>query len=103
MGEGGRPNAGPLDRPRSGRHDDGGSAEGKAGAGGQEVVDPDRGLRRDLHAAARRHDRHRGAAGDPTGLHASLSDVQWTLDAYALTLACLMLTSGVLADRYGRK
>ena len=38
-----------------------------------------------------------------TGLHASLSDVQWTLDAYALTLACLMLTSGVLADRYGRK
>jgi EmrB/QacA subfamily drug resistance transporter len=38
-----------------------------------------------------------------TGLHASLSDVQWTLDAYALTLAVLMLTSGVLADRYGRK
>jgi EmrB/QacA subfamily drug resistance transporter len=38
-----------------------------------------------------------------TGLHASLSDVQWTLDAYALTLASLMLTSGVLADRYGRK
>jgi len=38
-----------------------------------------------------------------TGLHASLSDVQWTLDAYALTLAGLMLTSGVLADRYGRK
>jgi len=38
-----------------------------------------------------------------TGLHASLSDVQWTLDAYALTLASLMLTSGVLADRYGRR
>ena len=38
-----------------------------------------------------------------TGLHAGLSDVQWTLDAYALTLAALMLTSGVLADRYGRK
>jgi EmrB/QacA subfamily drug resistance transporter len=38
-----------------------------------------------------------------TGLHAGLSDVQWTLDAYALTLASLMLTSGVLADRYGRK
>ncbi|HVT67536.1 MAG TPA: MFS transporter, partial [Trebonia sp.] len=37
------------------------------------------------------------------GLHAGLSDVQWTLDAYALTLAALMLTSGVLADRYGRK
>jgi EmrB/QacA subfamily drug resistance transporter len=38
-----------------------------------------------------------------TGLHAGLSDVQWTLDAYALTLASLLLTSGVLADRYGRR
>jgi EmrB/QacA subfamily drug resistance transporter len=37
------------------------------------------------------------------GLHASFSDVQWTLDAYALTLASLLLTSGSLADRYGRK
>jgi EmrB/QacA subfamily drug resistance transporter len=37
------------------------------------------------------------------GLHAGLSDVQWTLDAYALTLAALMLNAGVLADRYGRK
>jgi EmrB/QacA subfamily drug resistance transporter len=38
-----------------------------------------------------------------SGLHASFSDVQWVLDAYALTLASLLLTSGVLADRYGRK
>ena len=38
-----------------------------------------------------------------SGLHASFSDVQWTLDAYALTLASLLLTSGVLADRYGRR
>jgi EmrB/QacA subfamily drug resistance transporter len=38
-----------------------------------------------------------------SGLHASFSDVQWTLDAYALTLAALLLTSGSLADRYGRK
>ena len=37
------------------------------------------------------------------GLHASFSEVQWTLDAYALTLAALLLTSGSLADRYGRK
>src|SRR6516164_2607689 len=37
------------------------------------------------------------------GLHASFTDVQWVLDAYALTLASLLLTSGVLADRYGRK
>jgi EmrB/QacA subfamily drug resistance transporter len=38
-----------------------------------------------------------------TGLHAGFSEVQWTLDAYALTLASLLLTAGVLADRYGRK
>src|ERR1700678_736413 len=37
------------------------------------------------------------------GLHAQFSDVQWTLDAYALTLASLLLTSGALADRFGRK
>src|SRR6202020_2844707 len=37
------------------------------------------------------------------GLNASFSEVQWVLDAYALTLASLLLTSGVLADRYGRK
>jgi len=41
--------------------------------------------------------------GIQAGLHASFSDVQWTLDAYALTLASLLLTSGALADRYGRK
>jgi EmrB/QacA subfamily drug resistance transporter len=38
-----------------------------------------------------------------SGLSAGFSDVQWVLDAYALTLASLLLTSGVLADRYGRK
>src|ERR1700689_2658624 len=38
-----------------------------------------------------------------SGLHASFSDVQWTLDAYALTLASVLLASGSLADRYGRK
>src|SRR6202044_643054 len=38
-----------------------------------------------------------------TALHASLGDVQGVVDAYALTLAALLLSSGVLADRYGRK
>ncbi len=37
------------------------------------------------------------------GLHASFSDVQWVVDAYALTLASLLLTAGALADRYGRR
>ena len=36
-------------------------------------------------------------------LHASFSDLQWVVDAYALTLAALLLTSGSLADMYGRK
>jgi EmrB/QacA subfamily drug resistance transporter len=36
-------------------------------------------------------------------LHASFSDVQWVVDAYALTLASVLLTAGSLADRYGRR
>jgi EmrB/QacA subfamily drug resistance transporter len=37
------------------------------------------------------------------GLHASFGQIQWVVDAYALTLASLLLTAGVLADRYGRR
>jgi EmrB/QacA subfamily drug resistance transporter len=36
-------------------------------------------------------------------LHAGFGDVQWVVDAYALALASALLTSGVLADRYGRR
>jgi len=36
-------------------------------------------------------------------LDASLSDLQWVIDAYALTLAALQLTAGSVADRFGRK
>jgi EmrB/QacA subfamily drug resistance transporter len=36
-------------------------------------------------------------------LDASLSDLQWVIDAYALTLAALQLTAGSLADRFGRR
>ncbi|MGH3504480.1 MAG: MFS transporter [Nocardioidaceae bacterium] len=38
-----------------------------------------------------------------SSLGSSLSDLQWVLDAYALSLAVLLLTAGVLADRYGRR
>lgn len=38
-----------------------------------------------------------------SGLHATFADVQWVIDAYALTLAAVLLTSGTLADRYGRR
>jgi EmrB/QacA subfamily drug resistance transporter len=36
-------------------------------------------------------------------LHSSFADLQWVVDAYALTLASLLLTSGSLADMFGRR
>jgi len=35
--------------------------------------------------------------------HASLSDLQWVIDAYALTLAAFLLTAGSVADLRGRR
>jgi MFS family permease len=36
-------------------------------------------------------------------LDTSFADLQWVLDAYALTLAALVLTADSLADRLGRR
>ena len=36
-------------------------------------------------------------------LHSSFADLQWVVDAYALTLAALLLTAGSLADMFGRR
>jgi EmrB/QacA subfamily drug resistance transporter len=36
-------------------------------------------------------------------LGATLADLQWVIDAYALSLAAFLLTAGVLADRFGRR
>src|SRR5271170_8039206 len=36
-------------------------------------------------------------------LHSSFSDLQWVVDAYALTLAAFLLTAGVVGDMYGRR
>src|SRR4051794_14894298 len=36
-------------------------------------------------------------------LHASLSSLQWVVDAYSLMLAALLLTAGSLGDRLGRR
>ncbi|GAA1101814.1 MULTISPECIES: MFS transporter [Streptomyces violaceusniger group] len=36
-------------------------------------------------------------------LHASVSGMQWTIDAYTLVLAALLMLSGSTADRVGRK
>jgi EmrB/QacA subfamily drug resistance transporter len=35
--------------------------------------------------------------------HASVSDLQWTIDAYSLVIACLLMLSGSMADRFGRR
>ena len=36
-------------------------------------------------------------------LHSSFADLQWVVDAYALTLAAFLLTAGSLADMFGRR
>jgi EmrB/QacA subfamily drug resistance transporter len=36
-------------------------------------------------------------------LHSSFSDLQWVVNAYALTLAAFLLTAGALADLFGRR
>jgi EmrB/QacA subfamily drug resistance transporter len=36
-------------------------------------------------------------------LHSSFADLEWVIDAYALSLASVLLTCGTLADRFGRK
>src|SRR3954454_19951720 len=38
-----------------------------------------------------------------TDLSASISDLQWVIEAYALSLAALLLTAGSLADLFGRR
>ncbi|GAA1992543.1 MFS transporter [Catenulispora subtropica] len=36
-------------------------------------------------------------------LHAPVSGLQWTIDAYALTMASLLILAGSLGDRFGRR
>jgi EmrB/QacA subfamily drug resistance transporter len=38
-----------------------------------------------------------------SSLHASLRDVQWVVESYALLLAALLLTAGSVGDLYGRR
>src|ERR1700751_6120409 len=38
-----------------------------------------------------------------SSLHSSFSDLQWVVNAYSLTLAAFLLTSGSLADLFGRR
>ncbi|HET7014674.1 MAG TPA: MFS transporter [Streptosporangiaceae bacterium] len=36
-------------------------------------------------------------------LHASLGDLEWTVNAYLLSFACLLLTGAALGDQFGRR
>src|SRR5919202_6574706 len=36
-------------------------------------------------------------------LHAGVSELQWIVDGYVLAFASLLLTGGIIGDRYGRK
>src|SRR5438067_8613278 len=38
-----------------------------------------------------------------SSLHAGISGLQWVVDGYVLAFASLLLTGGILGDRYGRK
>ena len=38
-----------------------------------------------------------------TDLNASLEDLSWTVNAYTLTFAVLLLTGAALGDRFGRR
>ena len=38
-----------------------------------------------------------------SALHATLAQVQWVVESYALFLAALLLIGGSLGDRYGRR
>ena len=38
-----------------------------------------------------------------SGLHATIAQVQWVIESYALLLGALLLTGGSLGDLYGRR
>ncbi|MEV0536927.1 MFS transporter [Kitasatospora sp. NPDC050463] len=43
------------------------------------------------------------ASPAPTGLGASQSDLEWSINSYTLVFAGLLFTAGLLGDRFGRK
>ena len=56
-----------------------------------------------VHRRARRRRRVDRAAHVARHLGASLSQLEWTINAYNLVFACLMLTGAALGDRFGRR
>ena len=51
----------------------------------------------------RQHRGQRRTAAHRTGLGAGFGALQWTINAYTLTLAALILLGGSLGDHYGRR
>ena len=60
-------------------------------------------LDRALHGHARQPRRHDGAARDPRGPARVAQQLEWTVNAYTLTFAVLLLTGAALGDRFGRR
>ena len=56
-----------------------------------------------LHGQPRQPRRDHGPARHPARLGASLGDLEWTVNAYTLTFAVLLLTGAALGDRFGRR
>ena len=70
----------------------------------QYVVDVRDHLARALHGHARQPRRDDGAARDPQRTCTpALSGLEWTVNAYTLTFAVLLLTGAALGDRFGRR
>ncbi len=54
-----------------------------------------------LHRRPRQHHREHRAAVDPAHLHAPVSGLQWTVDAYTLVVASFLILAGSTGDRVG--
>ena len=67
------------------------------------MVDPARELRRDLHALLDVTIVNVALPSIERDLGADFSELQWVIDAYALSLAGLVLAAGSLADKIGRR
>ena len=67
------------------------------------LVDAGRDVLRPLHDHARQHGRERGAAVHPGRPGRLAVGLEWTVNAYTLTFAVLLVTGGRLGDIFGRR
>ena len=67
------------------------------------LVDARRDVLRAVHGDARQHGRERRAAVDPARPARAISGLEWTVNAYTLAFAVLLVTGGRLGDIFGRR